>query len=822
MYQQGNWRPRPLIEGNDHIRVFAIGQDRRGRIWVGAEEGLFYARDPRAPDVLDGWLSSQPGGLVNKFVRALAFANDGSLWIGTYAGVSRYDEETWQAIRDEVMLGQRINVILMDSEGHTWVGTELGGLLWWDRQSWRQLGSNQGLPDNRVTALYQDTKGRLWIGTGTGIGYREADGKLTFFGPSSGIAGLPVYAITQDGHGALIFATQAGVSRFDEQGRFTAIAGLAGKRVNAVQRDATGALWFGTEEDGLFKLVNDQLTPANAADGASFSGIIVNGIVSAPDGALWVATYDEGLWRLRDATWQRVEAVLPTPRILALRYMENSLWIGTLQGFSRFDGKTWQSYAGDGLPNLEILAFAPGPAGSAWIGTGNGIVRYTPEKQAPWVRIESVNLIPAVAGRVRLTSDTLTQMQLRGGDLATRASHIRFLTQLEGFDAAPQFHLSGQVTLGDRRLAPGTYRLRAWARDAALNYSPAAEVVIEVPRLVHLPGGYAVAQDMAIAIAVLGLVAVGGVTSAVRISLRVRREARARAAAEAARRREALARHFNPYISGEPVRQADMFFGRDALLRKIVNALHQNSIMVHGERRMGKTTLLYQLGQALRQADDPEWSFIPVSIDLEGTPEERFFFLLMDAIWGMLQAYLTATPLTLQYHRLSPAQYTDREFSADLREIIEALKPIVAPRQLRIILLIDEMDAIDSYSRLTQLQLRRIFMSPLAENLGAVVAGVQISKAWDRLESPWYNLFIEFPLEPFDDTQARQLLVEPVRGIYEWEPDAIDFVIARAEGRPYRLQQYALEAVNQMLSAGRTRITLADVQAADALVEGAR
>jgi chromosomal replication initiation ATPase DnaA len=263
-------------------------------------------------------------------------------------------------------------------------------------------------------------------------------------------------------------------------------------------------------------------------------------------------------------------------------------------------------------------------------------------------------------------------------------------------------------------------------------------------------------------------------------------------------------------------------FGRDELLRRIFNALHQNSIMIHGERRMGKTTLLYQLGQALRQADDPEWSFIPVSVDLEGTPQERLFHLLMEAIWGMLQAYLTAAPPELQFHRLSAQQYTDREFSADLREIIEALKPIVAPRQVRIILLIDEMDAIDGYERLIQLQLRRIFMSPLAENLGAVVAGIQISKAWDRLESPWYNMFIEFPLEPFDDAQARQLLVEPVQGVYEWAPDALDFVVAHADGRPYRLQQYALEAVNQMLNDGRTRITLADVQAADAVVEGIR
>lgn len=822
VYQGAEWRQSSLIEGAERVQVFAIVQDRRGRLWLGTNEGLFFARDARAPETIDGWLSSQPGGLVNAYIRAMAFANDGSLWLGTIAGVSRYDEETWQQIRDEAVLGQRINAILMDDEGHTWAGTEGGGLLWWDRQVWRRLADNAGLPDDRVTALYQDTKGRLWIGVGNDIGFRTPDGKLTFFGASSGIAGLPVYAITQDAAGNLVFATQGGVSRYDEQGGFRPLAGLAGKRINAVHRDGNGTLWFGTEEDGLWRLTDDTLTPELTPTGAPFGSIVVNGIASGRDGELWIATYDEGLWRLRNGQWQHIEAPLPTPRILTLRYLDHSLWIGTRQGFGRFDGQTWQAYSGDGLPNPEVLAIAPGSSGAIWIGTANGIVRYTPEKQAPWVEVVSVNLIRPIEGRVYLTTDVLKEMQLRGGDLATRPTQIRFLTQLERYDQTPQFHLSGQVTFGERRLAPGSYRLQVWARDNALNYSPPVEVTIEVPPFVLLPGGYMIRRDALIAAMIFGVIGLGGLTAAGSVGWRTRQAARARAAAEARRRREALERHFNPYISGEPVRQVDMFFGRDALLRKIVNALHQNSIMIHGERRMGKTTLLYQLGQALRQADDPEWSFIPVSIDLEGTPQERLFYLLMDAIWGILQAYLTTAPPTLHFHRLIPQQYTDREFSADLREIIEALKPVVAPRQVRIILLIDEMDAIDGYERLIQLQLRRIFMSPLAENLGAVVAGVQISKAWDRLESPWYNLFIEFPLEPFDDEQARQLLVEPVQDVYEWAPEAIDFVVAHADGRPYRLQQYALEAVNQMLNDGRTRITLADVQAADAIVAGMR
>ena len=50
----------------------------------------------------------------------------------------------------------------------------------------------------------------------------------------------------------------------------------------------------------------------------------------------------------------------------------------------------------------------------------------------------------------------------------------------------------------------------------------------------------------------------------------------------------------------------------------------------------------------------------------------------------------------------------------------------------------------------------------------------------------------------------------------------MDFVLAQAEGYPHRLQQYALEAVNHMLAAGRLHITQADVEAAHEMLERGR
>ncbi|MCX7706853.1 MAG: ATP-binding protein, partial [Anaerolineae bacterium] len=316
-----------------------------------------------------------------------------------------------------------------------------------------------------------------------------------------------------------------------------------------------------------------------------------------------------------------------------------------------------------------------------------------------------------------------------------------------------------------------------------------------------------------------GVLALTGLGVSSGIGLRARARARRLAEEKAQRQRDAVARGFNPFISGEPVREPDMFFGREELLQRIFNALHQNSIMIHGERRMGKTSLLYQLAELLRQTDDPEWMFVPVYIDLEGTPEPRFFYQLMDAIWGALQSYFKETTPPLRYQAATPEAYSDRDFAADLRSLLREMNHLVEPRTLRVILLMDEMDVVSSYSTLTQQQLRRILVSSLAANLGAVVAGVHISKEWDRLESPWYNLFNEIALEPLNPEEARDLLTEPVRGIYDWEPEALETVIRRAKGRPHRLQQYALEAVNRMLAAGRLQITLADVEAAHEVIE---
>ncbi len=747
-------------EGDSGLRVFAIVPDADGGLWIGTDEGLYYEPDGAPGGAAAIAFLAQRNGLANNYVRAMAFDGEGALWLGTIAGVSRYQGQIWQLIRDESLAGRRINAVLTDRAGRTWAGMEQNGLAMWDGARWQSFTSQSGLPPggDRVVSLFEDSGGRIWVGTGDSVGYLDAAGKWRFFDQRAGVAGLPVYSFAEDAEGTLWLATEGGVSRWTEATGFQSVAELAGKRADAVYSSRDGALWIGTYQDGIWRLAHGQLQAMAAPEGASFKIVGINGITAGPDGAVWVDLYDDGLWRYADGTWQRMDAALATPKILSLGLAQESLWVGTRVGLDRYDGRTWQSYVGDVLPSPEVLAIAPGDQGTVWIGTKGGLVHYRPASGAssqPWVRVESLNFLAPRDGKVALVGNTLNAVRLEGGDVGTRSAHMMFLTQLEGIDPAPQVHSDDLVSYSDLALRPGAYLLRAWARDADMNYSLPAEVVVAVPVVVRLPGGLSLASNVFYPGLALSVLALGGLAAAGGVSLASQARVRRQRVEEMARQRAAVERRFNPYISGEPVREPDMFFGRDELLAKILNTLHQNSIMIHGERRMGKTTLLYQLAEHLRTSEDPKWVFMPVTVDLEGTPEDRFFYVLMDAIAGVLRAYLVTQPPELLFENAAVAEYTDMDFATDLRALIEPLRELVAPRNVRVVLLMDEMDVINTYSTLTQQQLRRVFMSPQAQNLGAVVAGTGIGKAWDRVESPWYNLFNELSLDPFSEEDAR-------------------------------------------------------------------
>jgi hypothetical protein len=281
-------------------------------------------------------------------------------------------------------------------------------------------------------------------------------------------------------------------------------------------------------------------------------------------------------------------------------------------------------------------------------------------------------------------------------------------------------------------------------------------------------------------------------------------------AVQHARRRRAVRRRFNPYIAGAPVMDDSMFFGRRKLLTRILNVLHHNSLMITGERRIGKTTFLYHLKKALEVDEGTEYQFFPIFTDLQGVPEQAFFHAVMSDVVDSL-ALSPATVGTLRF-RVDDETYEGRDFSHDLQRIIEELKGRT-PRRVKLALLIDEVDVLNDYSERINQRLRSIFMKTFSEHLVAIMSGVGIKRVWTSEGSPWYNFFDEIELTAFTREEAEALIKEPVEGVFRFEGEAVEAILDGSQLKPYVIQKFCIHAVNRMLEQGRTTVTPADVDA---------
>lgn len=269
------------------------------------------------------------------------------------------------------------------------------------------------------------------------------------------------------------------------------------------------------------------------------------------------------------------------------------------------------------------------------------------------------------------------------------------------------------------------------------------------------------------------------------------------------RRRKAFRERFNPYVAGAPVLNKKMFYGRTPILKQILNAIHNNSLMIFGERRIGKTSLMHRLYNTLPEVNDPEYTFLPVMVDLQGIKEEDFFPTLDSEICQTIEGL----GIEVEEAETPP---NARQFTSRLRKNIGKLKKHYEKKP-KLVLLLDEVDIMNSYSEHTNQQLRSVFMKGFAEHIVAVMAGIHINTRWKSEGSPWYNFFEQIELKPFTRKQAEVLISQPVEGIYTYTSSTIDRIMEITSGKPYLIQKMCLNLVSYALLNNKRKLTHKDV-----------
>ncbi len=246
--------------------------------------------------------------------------------------------------------------------------------------------------------------------------------------------------------------------------------------------------------------------------------------------------------------------------------------------------------------------------------------------------------------------------------------------------------------------------------------------------------------------------------------------------------------HTNPYVAGAPVTDQRMFFGREDVFtwieQNIGGQFSDNMLVVHGQRRVGKTSVLKQLGNYISD------KYIPVFFDFQGrthTTINKFLYrLAREIVRTLSREYGIEMP-----RPESEAFEKDAEYFADTF-IVQACETL---GDKNLLLVFDEFDTLEERTSRDMLgQYLVPYFSRMihgAQNLNFIFS---IGSSGHKLEdmraeyTDFFRVGLYKRISFLSTENSRRLITEPVQGIMDYKDEAVERVVEITSGHPYFIQ----------------------------------
>jgi PAS domain S-box-containing protein len=377
-YRLETWTDQAGLPGNS---AQSLAQSADGYLWVGSEAGLarfdgvrFTVYDP-----------TNTPALRASYIRALLPASDGSVWLGVEGGgiarmhkgkLTRFDKR-------QGLSSDQIATLAPATDGGLWIGTSGGGLdhLAIDSAGQprvRVFSRPQGLPHDFVNAVVEALDSTVWIGTPLGLS-RLRHGHVTPLGAAEGNPAQGVTSLLRTRSGDVLVGTTTGLSVLrDGRVRPYDAPGIAGVHVRALLEDSRGTLWVGTHGSGLLRVADHHVSRLTTKEGLGAD--LVRALYEDREGGIWIATNGGGLQRLHDSPLTVFGAPEGLPVDIALAVLQDrdgAMWLGTAGGgLARLEhGDFTLLGTAQGLSHNVVVSLAQDRDGVVWAGTANGLSR---------------------------------------------------------------------------------------------------------------------------------------------------------------------------------------------------------------------------------------------------------------------------------------------------------------------------------------------------------------------------------------------------------------------------------------------------------------
>jgi ligand-binding sensor domain-containing protein/serine phosphatase RsbU (regulator of sigma subunit) len=311
-------------------------------------------------------------GLSHNNVHCVFQDSKGFLWIGTSAGLNRYDGKTFQVFKNDPQNSKTISSnniygICEDQNQNIWVATEYGfNQITRDSYECNRFYldsiNNYSLEKNLIQNIFCDNEGNIWIKSITSIShFILRTGEIKSYALETDIFRndyeVNSYPIFQDSNGILWIGTENGLGYYEPlyddfiffKNDSYMKNSLSSNNVRSIYEDSHHNLWIGTQNGlNLFNKKTQSFTSYFYSQKIQSN---VNGIAEgyAPEGhssnKLWITTESNGLYYFDINAKQFYEFNIHThqPTIntnnCIAKSKDNILWIGTQNGLNKLDIK---------------------------------------------------------------------------------------------------------------------------------------------------------------------------------------------------------------------------------------------------------------------------------------------------------------------------------------------------------------------------------------------------------------------------------------------------------------------------------------------------
>jgi signal transduction histidine kinase/ligand-binding sensor domain-containing protein len=380
-YGHTAWRVQDGVVSNPG----AITQTTDGYIWMRMAGDLVRFDGVK----FTPWAAPKGQSLVSDGISALLGGRDGSLWIGTYGGLSR--------LKDGVLFNYKttpnspgINEIIEDHAGTIWVtryrlNDGKGSLCQVEGEKLRCYGEKDGSPGGYAAGLAEDSVGNIWFGCQMLCRWAPGSHSFYFKEQLENPAGGGVRHVAAGPSGS-VFAGLGGTGpklgvQYYSEGKWASyvVPGFDGATVLSgdLYMDRNRSLWVGTESQGLYRIHDGIADHYGSANG--LSGDSVEYIYEDREGNLWVTT-DRGVDMFRDlpvVTFSTTEGSIGSGVRSVLALTNGSVWIGNDGAVDIVRaGRVSAIAAGRGLPGSSVGAMFRDDTGQIWLGVDNTIMTY--------------------------------------------------------------------------------------------------------------------------------------------------------------------------------------------------------------------------------------------------------------------------------------------------------------------------------------------------------------------------------------------------------------------------------------------------------------